>query len=355
MPPSSSYSSYIPSLDGIRAISIALVFASHVGFGNTVPGGFGVTIFFFLSGYLITTLLTREYDGYGAISLRAFYIRRVLRLGPPLGLTLIFATALALLGVAQGDLAPSVLFSQIFFVFNYFSLMTTQSWVEGLGILWSLSVEEHFYLFWPLLFIVLTRNSARIGILIGALAMALAWRCVRYYIMGDGEWVIYISTDTRFDSLVYGCLLAHLQWNGTARRIFPDRPVRYFVLAVALLVLLSTFLVRDAAFRSTLRYSLQGLALIPVFHYAITRPDIPFFRPLNWAPVRKLGVYSYTFYLVHFVIVGAVLRTDWGPDGSPQLILVSTLASLAFAAAVHRWIEAPLKPLRNRLTGHRLR
>ena len=76
--------SYIPSLDGLRAVSIALVFLSHVGFGHVVPGGFGVTIFFFLSGYLITGILVRELAGSGSIDLLRFYARRLRRLLPAL-------------------------------------------------------------------------------------------------------------------------------------------------------------------------------------------------------------------------------------------------------------------------------
>src|SRR5713101_6087815 len=79
---------YIPSLDGIRAISFFLVFFSHAGLGGIVPGGFGVSVFFLLSGFLITTLLRAEFARYQRISLGSFYLRRVLRILPPLYITL---------------------------------------------------------------------------------------------------------------------------------------------------------------------------------------------------------------------------------------------------------------------------
>ena len=111
MPPSA----YIPSLDGLRAVSILIVLLSHAGVSQRIPGGFGVTIFFFLSGFLITTLLLREYDRNGTVSLRNFYIRRLLRLTPPLLLTLLAAAVLYMLGFVRGALDPATLLSQIFF------------------------------------------------------------------------------------------------------------------------------------------------------------------------------------------------------------------------------------------------
>src|SRR5262249_59072136 len=85
---------YIPSLDGIRAGPVMVVFAGHAGLRGLIPGDFGVTVFFFLSGYLITTLLRMEHEQTGAISFRAFYLRRVLRIFPPFYLVLIVATLL---------------------------------------------------------------------------------------------------------------------------------------------------------------------------------------------------------------------------------------------------------------------
>ncbi|MBX9895794.1 MAG: acyltransferase [Nitrosomonas sp.] len=79
---------YIPSLDGMRAVAAMLVFVSHAGWPHLIPGGFGVTIFFFLSGYLITTLLRREYESTGSISFKNFFLRRAYRIFPPLYIVL---------------------------------------------------------------------------------------------------------------------------------------------------------------------------------------------------------------------------------------------------------------------------
>ncbi|WP_176556173.1 acyltransferase family protein [Rubellimicrobium rubrum] len=215
-------SSYIPSLDGLRAASILIVLLSHAGASCLIPGGFGVTVFFFLSGFLITTLLTREHDRYGSIALGAFYLRRLVRLGPPLLACLLLAGVAAMLGLAGADLDRSTLVSQILFYYNYHSLLTgSDEWVNGLGILWSLSVEEHFYLIWPALFIAIGRRWIGLRHLIVLLVALLVWRSFRYFVLGSSEWSIYISTDTRFDSLLYGCVLALMHWRGVAGQVFP--------------------------------------------------------------------------------------------------------------------------------------
>lgn len=344
---------HIPSLDGLRAFSIAVVFLSHAGVSELIPGGFGVTVFFFLSGFLITTLLTREQGRHGSVSLRAFYLRRALRLAPPILVTIAAATLLALAGLVGGDLAPGAYLSQIFFYSNYYGLQDARSSVEGLEILWSLSVEEHFYFLWPLLFIAIARGMIGlrgVGLL---LALILAWRAWRVLVLGADEWVTYVSTDTRLDSLLYGCLLALLMWRGQASRLFPDAAwPRFLWLGAAAVVLVATFVIRDPDFRAVLRYSLQGLALTPVFYYAVVRPDIALFRPLNWPLVRRIGVWSFTIYLCHFVILNLLTRNGVGEIGDPLVVLLAAVLSCGFAALVARYAERPLQPLRARLTGH---
>jgi peptidoglycan/LPS O-acetylase OafA/YrhL len=344
---------YIPSLDGLRAASIAIVFLAHAGVSNMIPGGFGVTVFFFLSGYLITSLLVAEYDTYRSVSIKAFYLRRVIRLGPPLLITLIFASFLVLIGVAEGDLSPGAIFSQLFFYYNYYSLYVENAGdgVSGLAILWSLAVEEHFYLVFPWIFLLLAAGRIRVRTLSVFLVLVLIWRMVRFYGFGDSEWKIYISTDTRIDSILYGCMLALLVGSKKASDWFPSR-FMYPMLAAAFVVLMISFVVRDPAFRSTIRYSLQGLALMPIFYFATSKHELWLFRPLNWKPVRRIGQYSYTIYLVHFVIINAMVFQSVLPDNKLLFTALAAAISIAFAALVFELAEKPLKPLRQRLSGH---
>ncbi len=344
---------YIPSLDGLRAVSILLVILGHAGLSDKIPGGFGVTIFFFLSGYLITLLLCREWARYGGISFTAFYQRRVVRLGPPLALTILLSLGLCLASLVPGDLSIAALMSQIFFVYNYFTLhVSPATSVEGLGILWSLSVEEQFYLVWPLLFLAIGRGRITTRHLTWALLVILLWRALRHYGLGHSEWMIYISSDTRFDSLLYGCLLALVMSRGPLPE-WVDRPrTMYVALIGAFAVIILTFLIRDPGFRSTLRYSALGLALLPVFYYAVRRPDHLIFQPLNWAIMRRIGIYSYTSYLVHYVFMH-MLETLGLRHGDPLAYIPAVMIlSFGWAALVHEVAEKPLKPLRARLIGH---
>ncbi len=343
----------IPSLDGIRAIAVGVVFVSHVGFHVPVPGGFGVTIFFFLSGFLITTLLSREQDRFGSISLKAFYARRVLRLMPPLLVTMTGAVALALGGLVPADLDPAALLSQLFFFYNYFAVATGDrtSGVEGLRVLWSLAVEEHFYLVFPVVFMAFARGRLRLWHFGGMLVAILAWRIFRYHVLGSSEWVIYVSTDTRFDSLLWGCVLALMLWKTDLGARMPDRSGMWLLIGCALAILAVTFIIRDEAFRATWRYTFQGASLFILFHYAVARADLPLFRPLQWAWVRRVGVWSYTLYLCHHVIIWA-LRDNLPGLGLMQLALLAAALSLGWAALVWLLIERPLARVRQQLTGH---
>lgn len=347
-------SGYIPSLDGLRAVSVTLVFVAHAGVSHLIPGGFGVTVFFFLSGYLITSLLIQEYTQHEYIAIRAFYLRRLVRLAPPLLITVTFASVLVLLDLAVGELDVGTFFSQIFFYYNYYSLSETvgpAETVDGLAILWSLAVEEHFYLIYPFIFVALLTAPASLRYIVLLLGIVLIWRIIRLKIWGHSDWAIYISTDTRIDSILYGCLLAILSAKGLAKGIFKDRLMYPFIIA-ALSVLAVTFLLRDPTFRATIRYSLQGIALMPIFHFAINKPTHWLFRPLNWKPIRRIGQYSYTIYLVHFVIIQALLYNGVFTSNILMFTMLAAVLSLAYSALVFEVFEKPLKPLRQRLTGH---
>ena len=347
----------IPSLDGLRAASILIVFLSHAWRSGPFPGGFGVELFFFLSGFLITTLLGREFDAHGRIAFRAFYARRALRLGPPLLLTLILAAGLGAAGAARADFELGALASQILFYHNYHLILGGEGiFASGLSVLWSLAVEEHFYLVWPLMFLLIARGrlGGDGGLRAVALLLAafLAWRAVKVLALGAEGIAITHATDTRFDSILYGALLALMQRSGAAARLFPDAALpRLALTGGALALLLASFAIRDPLFRDTLRYTIRGLALLPLFHYAVSRPRDLWHRPLNWGPARRLGLWSYTVYLVHVTAIEAIRGAGIAQDGAPLLIVLAGALSCLWAAAVHRFVEAPLKPLRARL-GH---
>jgi len=352
MTPNDAVPKYFPGLDGIRAVSVLIVFLAHAGFGRVVPGGFGVTVFFFLSGFLITSLLIREHETYGRIAIAAFYQRRIVRLMPPLLVTMGLAILAVYLGFAQGDLDPWKIISQLFFFSNYYAqIVGSTTSVNGFNILWSLSVEEQFYLIFPFFFIALANSRFHIPAIIVVILLTLVWRFVRFEVFLHSHFDIYVSTDTRIDSILFGCLLALL----SDRK--PDflrfiLQWRYLVLALSLAALVISFIVRDPQFRATLRYTLQGIALLPIFYLAVNQPNSWLFSWLNWRPVRRLGQYSYTFYLAHFVIIKIMIFNGLDIYSNVALVPLAFGLAVIYSDLVYRLIEKPLQPVRSRLQGH---
>ena len=144
--PRSHRSQVIPSLDGIRAISVLIVVLGHSGLEALVPGGLGVTIFFFLSGYLISTLMLAEHSRTGEINILNFYARRVFRLMPPLIVSLAIAYGLTYSGLLAGAITCKGLAAQLLYFANYYGLFFDpgNTIPDGTGILWSLAVDEPF-------------------------------------------------------------------------------------------------------------------------------------------------------------------------------------------------------------------
>lgn len=344
---------HIPSLDGIRALSFLIVLVSHAGYGNVIPGGLGVTIFFFLSGYLITTLLRKEYSRHGRIDLRMFYIRRILRIFPPFYLVLAIASILTAIGIIEGQLLPVAVLSQVFYLNNLYVVLTDSflGFAPGTGIYWSLAVEEHFYLFFPLLFIWLARSfedGRRQALILGGISLAvLIWRYVLVLGFDSPETRTYVATDTRIDSILFGCMLAVFMNPMIDKVELPARQVALLWLPLGVATLLFTLLYRGEAFRETIRYTLQGLALLPIFFAAVRHPDWLIFRPLNIGWVRFLGVLSYSLYLVHQVVLALIEQYLTLPLFA--IAPVGFALSLLAAAAIYYTIEKPIARFRRRM------
>jgi peptidoglycan/LPS O-acetylase OafA/YrhL len=346
---------HIPSLDGLRAVSFFVVFFAHAATtAFPIPGGFGVTVFFFLSGYLITTLLRLEMEGAGQVSFRHFYLRRVLRILPPFYITLALATLLSAIGYGTGPLAPSAVVAQALHYYNFWAAHHT--WVGvagGTGVLWSLAVEEHFYFAFPALFVLLWKaglRERRMALVFWAICAAvLAWRCVLVYVLHAPSDRTFIMTDTRVDSILFGCALAVWKNPAIDDVDVPPSPLwlRLF-LPLGLGGLLIAFVVRSDAFRESFRYSLQGISLYPIFVTAIRYPKWGPFRSLNLGAVRHLGVLSYSLYLGHHVVIDLVNR-----HVTASAFVRTTVAlffALLYAEAMYRFVEKPCAKLRRRFS-----
>ncbi|WP_332854336.1 acyltransferase family protein [Duganella sp. S19_KUP01_CR8] len=343
---------YLPSLDGLRACAALLVFFSHAGWGHLIPGGFGVTVFFFLSGYLITTLLRREVEQHGRISFRSFYLRRVYRIFPPMYLLLFLLLGLCLAGVLQNDMSWGGVAALLTQSTNYYLLSVEHSGLLPFtGTYWSLAIEEHFYLLFPALFAACAARwpHRRTAALLALVCVAvLAWRCVLIYWLQAADERTYLATDTRLDSLLFGCVMGLWRNPALDARPLAPRPWQHaLLLGGAIALLLGCFVVRDPAFRATWRYTLQGLALFPVFWYAVRHPQWPLFRPLNWRAVRWVGEISYVFYLSHLLWL-AVAWHLW-PDNRAGGAALALGLTLVFSWAVHLVVERPFARLRKQL------
>ena len=321
-----------------------------------MPGGLGVTIFFFLSGYLITTLMLTEHERTGGINILNFYTRRVFRLMPPLLITLAIAYALTYAGMLSGGITSKGLTAQLLYFANYYGLFFDpgNTIPDGTGILWSLAVEEHFYILYPLLMTLMLGRALRprtIGALLGAGCLAvLAWRI---HLVQSPNFVTdrtYYASDTRIDSIIFGCILAIVaNPKQQVNRSTAMSRVDWAVLAAAIGALLLTLLYRDAAFRETIRYSIQGLALMPLFYFAVRFSDNRLFQKLNLPWVVTLGTYSYAIYLIHFVVIGLIVK-DVPALAAKSLILFPTalLISIAYAAAIDHFVDPYFRQLRRK-------
>jgi peptidoglycan/LPS O-acetylase OafA/YrhL len=346
----------IPSLDGIRAISVLIVMLGHSGLGTIVPGGLGVTIFFFLSGYLITTLMLAEHRRTGKINVLHFYARRVFRLMPPLIVTLAIAYTLVYAGLLAGGVTIKGLAAQLLYFANYYELFLDpgNTVPDGTGILWSLAVEEHFYIVYPFFMVLMLGASLKlrpIAALLGFVCIAvLAWRIHLVHAPGFLPERTYYASDTRIDSIIYGCILA-LVMNPAPQKDQPGSmsAIQWALLATAGAAMALTLVYRDPAFRETSRYSIQGLALMPFFYFAVRFSHNQLFRYLNSPWIMTLGTYSYSIYLIHYIIIRLIDTNIHAIGEKPYLVFpAALLISSAYAAGIDRFVEPFFKRLRRK-------
>lgn len=333
----------LPSLDGLRAISIVLVLLGHLsgtrGFVrlNLGVGDYahlGVVVFFVISGFLITRLMLSEYAAKGRISLRLFYARRALRLFPA---SYAYIACVCLLwwgGVVH--LQAKDIWHAVTYTVNY---LPGRSW--QIGHLWSLSVEEQFYLIWPCTFVLLgLRRAGWVAagaILLGPVARSCAWLFLRGTPYGDLEIFPMVA-----DSLAMGCLLAKiggwLQGKNWYLQLF--RPVYSFGL-VALILLINRYMGYTvvAVFGS----SVINLSLAVLIHRSVYRSSDWIGQLFNWRPIAFVGVLSYSLYLWQQLFLDRN-STAW-VNAFPQNLVFAVAAALAS----YFLLEKPLLKLRHRL------
>ena len=323
----------IPSLDGLRAISIAMVILGHMGGTRGFPwkipfydqyANFGVRIFFVISGYLITSLLLKEHAKNGFISIRKFYLRRAFRILPA---AYVFMTIVVIF--AWPHLSRKEVLAAYFYLSNY----VHGHWL--LGHLWSLSIEEQFYLLWPVLVAFWFHRKTQIAV-IGILAGPVLR--ILFYKMGWLNISHYFPTVG--DALATGCLLAIL-WPEMKRFdswIF-SKKVLPVIAATVLIPITGDLHGLFSQFYNSIGLTLMHVGIAIIIYLAVCRK----FWVLNLGWVTWVGTMSYSLYLWQQVFLYRT-STAWWTAFPQNLLLVFLVASLSFYL-----IERPFLRLRHLL------
>jgi peptidoglycan/LPS O-acetylase OafA/YrhL len=329
----------IPTLDGLRAVAILIVVASHAYHHGVVGqlGHMGVMIFFALSGYLITTRLLDEYKNNGRISLRDFYLRRAFRILPPAATYLAVVALLTALGVVV--CSSSAIWGALLFYVNYLQVGEI-GWRAGH--FWSLSVEEHFYLFWPLALIGFGINrgwKTALALIVGI----IVWRAAdhRFHILEQMFHAPYLrwntsGTDVIADTLLWGCALAFLKFGLNS---FASIAI---AASSALLLALISMGIRLPLHSEELILTVEHILPAVLLGAVIACPQNLIGRFLELKPMRFIGNLSYSLYIWQQLFLG-------GPG--PKMPVVFGLAA-AFACAYlsYRCIEQPCIRLGKRIS-----
>jgi peptidoglycan/LPS O-acetylase OafA/YrhL len=349
---------YLPGLDGLRALAVLAVVAFHVQLGWAPGGLLGVAVFFTLSGYLITDLLLGQWAREGRLQLGDFWLRRARRLLPALFVMLAVVTAWVTLADrdALSGLRPAVA-SAAGYVTNWYFIVHNNSYFARFGPpspldhLWSLAVEEQFYLAWPWLLLIgvwlLRRRGARglpwLALPTLALGAASAYAMTRLYHPGLDPTRVYEGTDTRAFGLLAGAALA-MVWPSRGRRQ-PAAGARRLLdgLGVAGLLTIALLVWREGQY-SAFAYR-GGLVILSLATVAVLAacvcPGSLLGRGLGAGPLRWLGVRSYGIYLWHFPVIVLTSPANSGEDLPRAAAQVA--ASIGVAALSWQFIEEPIR------------
>lgn len=357
-------SRYLPSIDSLRALAVLAVIIYHVDV-NYLPGGFlGVDLFFVLSGYLISSLIIKEYRKTGSINLYNFYLRRARRLLPAVyfmitvGIILMVMFNEVLLKKSHLDAIFGYIYSSnwwyIFHKLDYFDSFGSQSPFKHL---WSLAIEEQFYMIFPLLFLLI--NSKKKGkdgthklsksflyIVLGLIFVSLVTHILLFDINNISR--IYFGTDTRAFSLLVGVVGAILYpMDKLNTKITPQENIVYSVISLISIATLITIMIYTSEYNTWLYRG--GFLLVAILGIIIIissgKQHTVMAKLLSFKPVVFIGKISYSLYLWHFPIL--VLTTPVSEIGNPNIFYVILRVILTFIVAIisYVFVETPIRKL----------
>jgi len=353
---------YQPGLDGLRAVSVLAVIGYHAGFGWLRGGWIGVEVFFVVSGFLITTLLIEERESAGRVDLRRFWSRRARRLLPALGvmLAVVATVTLAIGSAAERAGVRRDLPWALGYLSNWGQIAGDIPYYAAelplLRHLWSLAIEEQFYLLWPFVFVALTASRLRPVTIARALAAAAVGAMVVMFaiqMMGPGPLdafggadrvnFMYLSTITRSSGLLLGAAAAFVwrpgrQYTGIGAE--PARPLDTAgSVALAALACVAAAATLAAAYVYQWLLPLVSLLALVVVVVSVHPASRLIRGALGWRPLVELGRRSYGLYLWHwpiFVLVGAT-------DGSMDHFAVAAAVTVVVSELSYRFVETPAR------------
>lgn len=346
---------YMPGLDGLRAIAVLGIIIYHLN-KQWLTGGFlGVDTFFVISGYLITSLLLKEYDDTGIIKLKSFWIRRLKRLLPAvIVLLMVVGTATLLLKSDNIIRVKHDIIAAIFYVSNWWYIAKDVNYFEQFSFmplkhLWSLAIEEQFYIFFPVILVTLLltiKKRYKIGFIFwGVSIISLGLMMFIYSINGDHSRV-YFGTDTRLQTLLMGVILAFL-WPPFKLKNDPPKVVKYVIDSIGslsfIVLILLFFIIND---ETNWIYD-GGFYLISILTLFIIASVV---HPSTWIakifsnPVLVfIGKRSYSLYLWHFAVISFV--HSYYVDGQIPVYVyfIDISLTIIFAELSYRFIETPFR------------
>ena len=361
---SNNKSKYLPSIDSLRALAVLAVIIYHVDV-NYLPGGFlGVDLFFVLSGYLISSLIIKEYRKTGSLNLYNFYIRRARRLLPAVyfmitvGLVVMVLFNEVLLRKSHLDAIFGYIYSSnwwyIFHKLDYFDSFGAQSPFKHL---WSLAIEEQFYMVFPLLFLLVNRkkkskdgtyilNKNFLYVVLGLILVSLIAHILLFDINNISR--IYFGTDTRAFSLLVGVVGAILYpMERLHDKVTQQQNMIYSVVSLASIATLITVMIYTSEYNTWLYRG--GFLLVAILGLIVIissgKQHTLMSKLLSFKPVVFIGKISYSLYLWHFPVL--VLTTPVSEIGNPNIIFVVLRVILTFilATASYVFVETPIRKL----------
>lgn len=355
-----SKSRYVPALDGLRALAVLVVIAYHMHLGWAPGGLLGVTMFFVLSGYLITGLLLKEYDDSGTISLSNFWLRRVRRIIPAVVFAVLGTAVLctifdhALLSKMRPDVLPT-----LFFFNNWWQIFHNVSYFEALGApsplthYWSLSIEEQFYLIWPVALLLCMKAGVKRQTMQKGIVVLIVLSALEMILLFDPHADpsrVYYGTDTRAFSLLIGALLAFV-WpyqkltERAGKRMSQGGRLAFNLVGVAAVIGLLVMVVVTNGFEP---FIYRGGLLICSLLTAVAIAALV--HPISWIskvfelkPFVWIGKCSYSMYLWHFPII--LLMTPANMQGGTPwwLCLIELAVIFAVSAFSYYFVENPIR------------